>query len=174
VLLATLVTFEAASRESLATLLLAAPIWLAVGTVWLLRFAVAASRARLRMTAAEWTRWLIIPLATNLVFLLTVSDGLFAVRLAASRDAMEQLAADRTAGRSWSPGWIGLYHVSDLEPTANGFRFVVDDSALYRLGFAYSANGEPELTEENFSPLWTGAQLEAIGGGWWFWSEAWD
>jgi hypothetical protein len=108
------------------------------------------------------------------VFVLVPTGALFDARLALSRGAMDQLAVEVMAGGPTNRGWVGLYNVGDVERTANGFRFVVDDSALYRIGFAYAAAGEPELTDDNYSPLWTGATLESVGGGWWFWSEEWD
>jgi hypothetical protein len=84
------------------------------------------------------------------------------------------MAAEVAAGGSTDRGWVGLYNVGEVERTANGLRFVLDDSLLSRHGFAYSQGGEPELTEANYSPLWTGSWFEPIGGGWWIWWEEWD
>jgi hypothetical protein len=78
------------------------------------------------------------------------------------------------AGGSIKRDCVGLYAIGEPEVTADGFRFVIDDSGLSRRGFAYSAAGEPELTESNYSPLWTGTQFQSIGGGWWYWTEGWD
>lgn len=65
--------------------------------------------------------------------------------------------------------------VGQVERTANGFRFVIDDSELYRIGVAYSTGGEPVFTEDNHSPLWEGPfGFESLGGGWWLWAEEWD
>lgn len=171
---AIVIAVEASSRASLVTNLIAAPVWLVIAGAWVMRFAVAASRTRLRMPIAHWTRWLVIPVAMGLVFFLARTDVLFDTRLALSRGAMDQMAADVMAGGPADRGWVGLYHVGEVERTANGLRFVVDDSGLYRLGFAWSPDGEPQLTEDNYSPLWTGATFEPVGGGWWLWSEAWD
>ena len=64
--------------------------------------------------------------------------------------------------------------MNEVERIANAVRFVIDDSGLYRLGFAYAPDGERKLTEANYSPLWTPATVESIGDGWWSWSESWD
>jgi hypothetical protein len=171
---AIVIALDASSRGSLGTYLIAAPIWFVIAAAWLVRFGMAAARTRLRMPTAHWTRWLMIPVAMGLAFLVTRTDVLFDTRLALSRGAMDQMAADVMAGGSADRGWVGLYDVGEVERTANGLRFVIDDSGLYRLGFAYSPDGEPRLTQDNYSPLWTGATFEPVGGGWWLWSEAWD
>ena len=87
---------------------------------------------------------------------------------------MDRMAAEVMAGGSTERGWVGLYEVNEVERIANGVRFVIDDSGLYRLGFAYAPDGEPKLTEANYSPLWTPTTVESIGDGWWSWSESWD
>jgi len=133
-----------------------------------------ASRNGLRMPGAHWLRWLLVPVVMGSVFLITRTDTLFDARLALSRSAMDQMASQVMAGGSTDRGWVGLYNVGEVERTANGLRFVVDDSGLYRLGFAYSTDGEPTLTEDNYSPLWTGPWYEPLGGGLWLWTEAWD
>ena len=173
-MIAIVIALDADSRDSFGALLIAVPIWFLLAGVWFVRFVVALGRDGSRMSVAHWARWLMIPIAMGLVFLLTRTDALFDARLSLSRGAMDVMAADVMAGGSTDRGWVGLYDVGVVERTANGFRFVVDEGWLSRQGFAYSPDGEPSLTEENYSPLWTGASLEAIGGGWWYWSEAWD
>jgi hypothetical protein len=172
--LAILMALDANSRQALVMLLIAAPLWLIVAATWLVGFLVVARRTRLRMSVADWARWVVIPVAMGLVFLLTRSHMLFDARLSLSRPALDEMAADVMAVGPTDRGWVGLYDVGTVEPTANGVRFVVDDSALYRFGLAYARDGEPELTEANYSPLWSSTGLKPLGGGWWLWTEEWD
>lgn len=170
-----LIALDANSRDSLGTLLLAAVLWLGVAGVWLGRFLVAAHRTGLRMPASHWVRWLVIPLVMALVFAVTRTEVVKDARLALSRDAMDAMAADVMAGGSTERGWVGLYNVGDVQRTANGVRFVLDES-LSRWGFAYAADGEPDFIadEDEDAGLWTGPWFESAGGGWWRWREGWD
>jgi hypothetical protein len=174
VAVAILIAVDANTRDSFATFLIAALVWFAIAGLWLVRFAIAASRSRFHMPITDWVRWLFVPAVMGVVFLLTRTDVLFDARFSASRGALDQMATDVMAGGSTDRGWVGLYDVGRIERTANGFRFVIDDSMLYRLGFAYSPTGEPSLTEDNSSPVWTNAGSEPMGGGWWLWTEEWD
>jgi hypothetical protein len=172
--IAILIALDANSRMSLITFMIAGPIWLVIAAVWLGRFARTVSRIRGQMPLADQVRWLLIPAAMGLAFLVTRTDVVFQARLNLSRGALDEMATEVMAGGSTQRGWVGLYNVGEVERTANGFRFEVDDSWLYRLGFAYSAEGAPELTEANYSPLWAGTSTKSIGGGWWLWTEEWD
>jgi len=167
---------DANTRGSLDLLLVTAPIWLAIAIVWVLRLLLAGGRARWRLSAAEWARWLVIPLAMGGVFAITRTDALINARLDLSRGAMDAMAADVLAGGPTNRGWVGLYDVGAVDVTGNGLRFVVDAGALGRWGFAYATAGEPVFIddEEEAAGLWTGARFESIGGGWWRWIEEWD
>jgi hypothetical protein len=171
---AILIAIDASSRDALWMFVVGAAAWVTIAVVWFIRFAVTASRARLRMPIVQWLRWMVIPVAMGLVFVVGLSGGMFDARLAASRGALDLMAADVMSGGPVERGWVGLYDVGQVERTANGFRFVVDDSGLYRVGFAYAPDGKPALTDDNYSPLWTGATFEPLGGGWWLWTEEWD
>lgn len=169
-----IVALDAASRPSLGRFAFVALIGLGIAGLWFGRFAIAAWRSRVRIPQAHWIRWLAVPVLLGLVAVAGYSGAVFDARLAFSRGAMDQLAAKVTAGGPMRSGWVGLYEVSEPERTANGFRFVIDDYGLYRIGFAYSPNGKPELAEDNYSPLWDFTVFEPVGEGWWLWGEEWD
>jgi hypothetical protein len=169
-----IVVLDAASRPSLVRFAFGALIWLVIAAVWFGRFLLTVRRTRKRMPTRHWIRWLVVPVVLGLVAVSALSGAAFEARLALSRDAMDRLAADVTAGGSVGSGWVGLYEISDPEPTANGIRYVIDDSGLFRTGFAYSPNGKPQLTDGNRSPLWDFFVVKPVGGGWWLWSEEWD
>ena len=173
---AVLLALDANTRLSLGMLVVAAPIWFAMAGIWLMRFVVAGVRARWRLTGLAWARWLLIPMIMGTVFALTRTDLLVEARLGASRGAMNEMAADIMAGGPMDRGWVGLYDVGTVQPTQNGFRFIVDDSGLARWGFAYSPAGEPTFLddEEDQAGLWQGPTFESIDDGWWRWSQAWD
>lgn len=171
---AILIAVDASSRDSLWMFLIGAAVWVAIAVVWVTRFARAASRSELRRPLATWVRWMAIPLVMGIVFVIGLSGMLFDARFDMSRGALDQMAAEVMAGGQTQRGWVGLYDIGEVERLENGLRFVVDDSGLYRFGFAYSPDGEPaQSTVENYG-LWTGAWFEPLGGGWWLWTEAWD
>jgi hypothetical protein len=157
-------------------LLVTAPIWLALALAWIVRWAIAGTRAHWHMSASAWARWLAIPLVLGVVFAITRTDVLIDARFDLSRDAMNALAHDIAAGGSTSRGWVGLYDVGSVDLTENGFRFVVDDSGLGRAGYAYSSAGQPALIEDEGEAggVWTGPSFQWIGDGWWRWTEEWD
>jgi len=43
-----------------------------------------------------------------------------------------------------------------------------------RWGLAYSPDGEPMESEENYSGLWTSAWFEHLDGPWWIVQQEWD
>jgi hypothetical protein len=162
------------TRKSFGQLLLAIPIWLVIAIAWLVRFVISVRDTRGRMSPAHWARWLAIPLAMALVFGVTRTDVLVHARFDVSRAALDQAARDIEAGGSLDRGWVGLYDVGAAERTANGFWFVIDDSGLGRWGLAYSPDGEPKESEDNYDPLWTGAWFEHLDGPWWIFEQSWD
>jgi hypothetical protein len=165
---------DAASRSSFFAMMIAVPLWLLLAAVWATRLAATVTGGGLRMSAAAWARWLLVPAAMGTAFALSLSDVPFEVRLALSRDAIDQMAADVMAGGSTERGVVGLYIVGHVETTANGIRFVLEDSGLSRHGLAYATDGEPRLTDDNYSPLWTSPLFHPVGANWWLWSEGWD
>lgn len=175
-LAAVLLALDATTSRSLDTFIIAAPIWLVIGIVWLLRFVPAASRARLRLPRPDWARWLVIPVLMGSVFAGSLTDLLYDARLTLSREALDTMAADVLAGGSTNRGWVGLYDVGTVDLTENGLRFVVDDSTLSRWGFAFAAAGEPVFIDDTDEEagLWTGAWFASVGDGWWRWWQAWD
>jgi hypothetical protein len=174
VVAAILLALDTNSRDSLGGLLLSVPVWLLLAAVWLARFVWAISRTKGRMRASHWARWLAIPIALGLVFAVTRTDAVKQARFDLSRSALDEMAADVMNGGPLDRGWVGMYNVGTVERTTNGFRFVIDDSGLSRWGLAYSPEGEPKESEDNYSELWTGATFEQLDGRWWvFWQE-WD
>jgi hypothetical protein len=172
---AILLAIETNTRQSLGLLMLAVPVWCGIAGVWLIRLLIALRDTRGRMPAKHWIRWLAIPLAMGLVFTVTRTDTLVQARFDLSRGALDSMALDIEGGGSLERGWVGLYNVGTAERTANGFWFVIDDSGLGRWGLAYSPDGEPQVTEENFgNGLWTGAWFEHLDGPWWIFQQEWD
>ena len=110
------------------------------------------------------------------VFALSLTGAFVEARLGASRNAMDQMAADVLAGGSATRGWVGLFDVGTVDLTENGLRFIVDEDTLGRWGYAYSSAGEPVFNEDadEEAGLWTGAWFEPVGDGWWEWMQGWD
>jgi hypothetical protein len=165
------VALEFSSRSS--DLWGAALLWLLVGSVWLVRFGIAVSRDP-ATTLRAGGRWLGVPLAFAVAIALMWSRVAFDARRELSRPALDTIAADFSGGRATQRDWVGLYPVIDYQITGNGFRFAVAEGIFDRHGYAYSTTGQPILTDANFSPVWTGARFQSIGGGWWYWTETWD
>jgi hypothetical protein len=171
---AILLALDTNSRASLGGLVQTALLWLLIAVVWLLRLALALWQARGRMSAAHWARWLAIPLVLGVIFGITSTDVVKRTRFDLSRGALDQMAVDVMAGGSLDRGWVGLYDVGIAERTANGVAVVIDDSGFGRWGFAFSADGEPRESEDNYSGLWTSAEYEQLDGNWWVFSQGWD
>jgi hypothetical protein len=169
-----LLGIDANTRQSLGLLLLTVPVWLGLAGVWSVRFLMALRETSAKMRAADWARWLAIPLALGLVFALTRTDILIQGRFDLSRGALDEMARDIEAGGSLQRGWVGLYDVGMAERTDNGFWFEIDDSGLGRWGLAYSPDGEPKESEETYTGLWTGATFEHLHGPWWTFQQEWD
>jgi hypothetical protein len=119
--------------------------------------------------------WLAIPLALGLVFALTRTDILIQARFDFRGARSKRWPATSRAGGSLQRGWVGLYDVGTAERTDNGFWFAIDDSGLGRWGLAYSPDGQPKESDENFGGrLGTGASFEHLDGPWWTFQQAWD
>src|SRR5262245_31367432 len=159
-IVAILLALDTNTRQSIDMLVLTIPIWLVVAGAWLFRFVMALFATRGRMSVAHWARWLAIPVALGLVVAVTRTDGPLRTRFDFSRGAFDELAADFVAGAPLRHGWIGLYPIEAAERTANGFLAVVDDYGLGRWGFAYSPDGRPIESDENFLGGWQGAEFE--------------
>jgi hypothetical protein len=172
VALAILIALDTNSRISLDGLLITAPFWLLLAGTWLLRFVAAVWTYRGRIPRGHWLRWLAVPALLGGVFVLTRYNVPYELRLAASRGAMDQVAAEVAAGGSTDRSWVGLYPVAGVERIPGGIRFIIDDSLLGSVGFAYSSAGQPENVDDD--PLWCCDRFESIGGGWWRWTQEWD
>lgn len=156
---------DANSRGAFSMAMLALGAWALVALVWLIRFLGAASSRRLRLPAVHWLRWLVIPVAMGIVFLWTQTDGPSDARLALSRGAMDQSAAEVMAGGSTDRGWIGLYPVERVEQIGNGMRFLIADSGFIdRVGLAYSTDAQPDGIDGT-------DEYQPIDGGWWWWVQ---
>jgi hypothetical protein len=171
---AILLAIDANTRQSLGTLFLTVPLWLLLAGVWTVRLLMALRSTRARMPGSHWARWLAVPLALGLVFGATRTNLLIEARFDLSRGALDEMARDIAAGGALQRGWVGFYDVRTVERTENGFWFVVDDSFLGRWGLAYSGDGEPRESEENYSGLWTGASFDHVDGPWWTFQQSWD
>ena len=169
-LLVVVLALDANSRGSFPSLLVIGPL-IGITVVWLIR----AARAPWQVTTIrDRARWLAIPAFLVLVFGLTRSDLLKDARFNLSRGALDDMAADVMAGGPLGRGWVGLYSVDNVERTANGFRFVLADNGLSRIGLAYAPSGEPLESEANFDPLWQPAEFEHLDGPWWWFAQGWD
>jgi len=158
-----LLALDANSRESYSASIMALPVCLLVTGVWLVRFLHAAWSNRLDLPGAEWLRWLAIPAIFFVALRLTETTIPFDIRLAVSRGAMDQAAAEVMAGASTNREWIGLYPAESVERTSNGMRFLIADSGFFdRIGLAYAPSGEPAGIDgtDEYQPL---------DGGWWRW-----
>jgi hypothetical protein len=162
---AILAALDANSRASFGMILVAQMLWLVVAGIWVVRFLGAAWTRRLRFPITHWVRWLAVPAACGLVFVLMGLDVPYDVRLALSRDAMNEAAADVMAGGTTDRTSIGLYPVERVERIPNGMRFAITDSGfLDRIGFAFSTAGEPPNVDGN-------DLYSKLDGGWWTWVD---
>lgn len=161
------VWFEASTRDAFVGLLVASVIVGLVGLVWLIRFVAALVKTRGRM-GGSWLRWLIVPALLLGAQVLDSIDAPFEIRMALSRPAMDQAAAEIMAGGSTDRTWIGLWPVSLVEPTADGIRFVIAASGfLDQVGMVYSPSGMPADPDGQ-------VEYRDLGGGWWQYTEPWD
>jgi hypothetical protein len=158
------VWFEASTRDAFVGLLVASVLVGLVGLVWLIRFVAALVKTRGRM-GGSWFRWLIVP---ALLLGAQVLDAPFEIRMALSRPAMDQAAAEIIAGGSTDRSWIGLWPVSLVEPTADGISFVIAASGfLDQVGMVYSPSGMPADSGDE-------VEYRDLGGGWWRYTDSWD
>jgi hypothetical protein len=160
---AILLALDANSIASFSIATLAFTLSTVVAGTWLIRFLAAALTTGLHMPVRHWLLWLAIPLAFAVSIGLTRTSIPTDVRLALSRGALEQAAAEIMAGGSTDRGWIGLYPAEHVERTANGIRFLIPGAGFIdQVGMAWSANGEPAGVDgtDVYQPL---------GDGWWVW-----
>jgi hypothetical protein len=99
------------------------------------------SAVRKRVLQREWRHWLFaaaLLMATLLVVLLDVPLRLtFTLSQPALQRTAQQYATVRHTTRPYS-GWIGWYHISQIESDANGVRFVIAGSLYwYPCGIEY-------------------------------------
>jgi hypothetical protein len=143
-------------------------IWGSLAVVWGIRLLAAAVVRRVRFGAVEWARWLAVPLILGLVFAWTLGGGPFALRLAWSRSAMDQAAAEVIAGGSTNREWIGLWPVERVERLPGGMRFIVSGCGFIdRCGFAYSTSG----SSLDIADPESGDRYEHLDGNWFEWTE---
>jgi hypothetical protein len=162
---AILAALDANSRASFGMILVAQMLWLVVAGIWVVRFLGAAWTKRLRFPMSHWVRWLVVPAAFGFVFVLTDLDVPYEVRLALSRDAMNEAAADVMAGGTTDRTWIGLYPVERVEQIPHGMRFLIAGSGMInRMGFAYSTAGRPAEVDGN-------EDYARFDGNWWIWVD---
>ena len=132
--------------------------------VWLGRFVAALGVNHLRLPVRVWLRWIAVPAVLAFVFVLCRTDIPYDVRLALSRAAMDQAAAEVMAGGSSEPRWIGLYPAESVERIPDGTRFLIDGAGFINgVGFAYSANGSRPADVDGSS------LYQRIDGDWWLW-----
>jgi hypothetical protein len=130
------------SIQSFGGLMFTMLLWYLLAAIWAARAVGAAIATRLRFARAEWIRWLGVPLIMGVTYFWTQTGAPFDLRLAWSRTAMDQVAAEVMAGGTTDRDWIGLWPAEDVERLPGGMRFIVADCGLAdRCGFAYSASG---------------------------------
>jgi hypothetical protein len=143
-------------------------LWLPFCFLWLVRFVGALVVTAFDVRPTEWLRWIAVPVILGLAFLLTMSDVPFRARLALSRGAMDQVAAEVMAGGSTSRSTIGLFEVEQVERIPRGMRFLVSTAGFIdRKGFAYSTDGMPADPDGH-------ATYEHLDGNWWIWTDRFD
>jgi hypothetical protein len=168
VALAVVEGIKASSLQSFGDSVVTQLIWWPLAAIWGARFLAALTVARLQFSLSEWVRWLGVPLILGLVFVWARSDGPYDLRLALSRQAMDQAAMEIVAGGSTDRGWIGLWPAEDVERIPGGMRFIVSGGGFIDTwGFAYSMSGSrSDITDPESEDSY--AQLD---GGWFLWTR---
>jgi hypothetical protein len=167
VVLAVLVGLDASSLQSFGGFMITQLIWWPLAGMWAFRLLGAAVITRLRFGQAEWARWLGVPLVLGAAFAWTRTGGPYDLRLALSRPAMDQAAAEIMAGGSEDRGWIGLWPVEDVERLPGGMRFIVSGCGFIdRCGFAYSTSGSSvDIADPD-----NGDHYQSLGDNWFAWT----
>lgn len=148
-------------------------LWLVLGAVWTAMLANAvlrrAGRARLRARRI-WPAWLVVPALVVLMGLATAGDVTLKARFAASRSALQDVAAstrDADPAGGFTPRRAGLYTVTDA--------FRVDDGVVLEIaasegplpgrgGFAYFPGPHGAV-------VWaSGVTYTHLSGAWYSWS----
>ena len=169
VALAVVVAVWVSSLQDFGGALVTELLWGLLAAIWGVRLLGALITSRARFTAAEWARWLVVPLVFGLVFAWTLTEGPFEARLALSRAAMDRAAAEIIAGGSTHRGWIGLWPVENVERLPGGMRFIVSGCGFIdRCGFAYSTNG----TSTGLVDFVSEDRYEHLEGNWFRWIES--
>lgn len=143
-------------------LFIAAPVWLAVGVIW-----IAAGLAGLirRRNVRSWQAWLLAPTIVLLTFAAMIFDVAVLARFALSRPAFDQLTQQPSPD-----GRAGLYDISEFKQTGFGFQVQVSCSGLLSCsGFAYSPNGRPGRETRELQPNKTA--YWHLDGPWYMWAR---
>jgi hypothetical protein len=112
-----------------------------------------------------------LPLRLQVAFLLIGLLGVqldlpFDARFAASRSALERAAEDvRSGRRPAQPGWIGLFHMAEVDTAGPSVRFITGECFVDHCGIAFSREGEPPRVGED--------SYVHMDGPWWRWHRSW-
>lgn len=122
--------------------------WLLFGGSWLIVLGVVlVRRGRLLTLRRNWTFWAVPPLVVVMVGSLVYVGAPVRMRFELSRSSLDHFAKTFTEGTP--PGkrnWIGLYPVEYVERSRRAFGFMIEDTGFFgSYGFAWSANGEPDI-----------------------------
>jgi hypothetical protein len=93
-------------------------------------------------------------------------DLAFGVRFVLSRAALGEAAEEiRSARRAPRPGWIGLFHVREVNTVGSAVRFITGECFLDDCGLAFNREGEPPRDGED--------SYVHLVGPWWRWHRSW-
>lgn len=148
---------------------------LVLAGLWVVRYAAALRLVRyygdpgLKRPGSR-RRWLTVPLIAVTTFLLLLVQVPLCVTFWLSQGAMERTARavmQLPVGAEKEPAhWIGLYPTVKIERIPGGMRFLVQGTGIFdREGFAYSPDGEPTATGDDY--------YTHFSGPWWLWRESW-
>jgi hypothetical protein len=112
-----------------------------------------------------------LPLALQLLFLAVVFVGVsfdfaFRARFRLSLSALESAAEEiRSGRREPRSGWIGLFHVTEVDRAGSAVRFITADNFLDHTGLVHCPVGEPPVLGED--------SYQHFRGRWWRWHRSW-
>ncbi|QYC38389.1 hypothetical protein Nocox_03805 [Nonomuraea coxensis DSM 45129] len=140
--------------------------WLLFGVSWLVALGVVlVRRGRPAALRRDWRFWAVPPLVVVLVGSLVHVGAPVRMRFELSRGSLDHFA--RTVSEGTPPGkrqWIGLYPVKYLEGSRRAFGFMIEDAGFFGShGFAWSADGEPDIDAPGF--------YRHFDGPWYIWID---
>lgn len=153
-------------------ILVALPVTVIWGLVWLIRLIVYLKRQRSGVVVLK--RWVIEPVFVILPLFLALTGVFSSARFALSEQALSDYAEQVRAGKvdlvfefNHPSRWVGLYSVTftDLLPDGTVRMATSPHGLLDRAGFANSLHIPPSRQGED--------SYEHIHQQWWYWYESW-